>query len=99
MLRIIVDGDRYNRFQAVLEGIPLLPRRSATPLFTAARRLLESGTAPETRLAMRHAGARFDAMVMSVGEAAGLTVGEGHHAPRFLPYREFAFDEQPHAEA
>ena len=78
---------------------------SREPLLDASRILLAEGVDPETPIATRHAGADFDAMMSTVGAAAGLTVSEGNtRSATFAPYKAFSrpdiepsvrFDERP----
>ena len=109
MLHIIispayVEGKRlHGRFVATLAGRQLCTSRE--PLLAASRILLAEGVDPETPIAARHAGADFDAMMSTVGAAAGLTVSEGNtRSATFAPYKAFSradvearvrFDERP----
>ena len=96
MLRIILhlafdrDGTRlHGRFEARLVGHLLC--LSSEPLLAGSRILLAQGVDPETPIAARHAGADFDAMMSTVGAAAGLTVSEGNtRSPTFAPYKAFS---------
>lgn len=54
----------------------ILIRSSRQPLLDAARIFLAAGVPPDTRIAMRHAGADHDALRATVGKAAKLTVVE-----------------------
>ena len=109
MLHIIispayVEGKRlHGRFAATLAGRQLYTSRE--PLLAASRVLLAEGVAPGTPIATRHAGADFDAMMSTVGAAAGLTVSEGNtRSATLVPYKAFSradvkarvrFDERP----
>ena len=109
MLHIIispayVEGKRlHGRFVATLAGRQLCTSRE--PLLAASRILLAEGVDPETPIAARHAGADFDAMMSTVGAAAGLTVSEGNtRSATLVPYKAFSradvearvrFDERP----
>ena len=95
MLHIIispayVEGKRlHGRFVATLAGRQLCTSRE--PLLAASRVLLAEGVAPESPIATRHAGADFDAMMSTVGTAAGLTVSEGNtRSATFAPYKAFS---------
>ena len=101
---VYVNGKRlHGRFVATLAGRQLCTSRE--PLLAASRVLLAEGVAPESPIATRHAGADFDAMMSTVGAAAGLTVSEGNtRSATFAPYKAFSradveararFDEQP----
>jgi hypothetical protein len=57
------------------------------PLLAAARVLLAGGVAPDTRIAMRHAGSEHDALRSTVGKAAKLTVKETANGPKFRRWR------------
>jgi hypothetical protein len=60
---------------------------STTPLLDAARVLAAEGVPPDTRLAMRHAGADHDALTSTVGAAARFRVQEGSSGkPVFRPW-------------
>ena len=94
MLHIIiipayVEGKRlHGRFVATLAGRQLCTSRE--PLLAASRVLLAEGANPETPIAARHAGADFDAMMSTVGAAAGLTVAESNtRSATFAPYSPF----------
>ena len=109
MLHIIispayVNGKRiHGRFVATLAGRQLCTSRE--PLLAASRILLAEGVDPESPIAARHADADFDAMMSTVGAAAGLTVSEGTtRSATFAPYKTFSradvearvrFDERP----
>ena len=63
------------RFEARHGGRIILVS-SRQPLLDAARIFLAVGVPPDTRIAMRHAGADHDALSSTVGKAARLTVKE-----------------------
>ena len=68
-------------------------------------RNIAEGIDPETPIAIRHAGADFDAMMPTVGVAASLKVSEGNtRSATFVPYKAVSradiepsmrFDERP----
>ena len=94
---------RHGLFFADLDGRQLCISRQ--PLLDASRVLLAEGIDPETPIVTRHAGADFDAMMSTVGAAAGMTVSEGNtRSATFVPYKAFRradiepslrFDERP----
>jgi hypothetical protein len=88
--RAYVEGKRiHGRFVATLAGHQLC--RSREPLLAASRILLTEGVDPETPIAARHAGADFDALMSTVGAAAGLTVSDGNTRSAILvPYKAFS---------
>jgi hypothetical protein len=102
--KLLTDGSRlHGRFVATVAGRQLCTSRE--PLLAASRILLAEGGDPETPIATRHAGADFDAMMSTVGAAAGLTVSEGNtRSANFVPYKAFSrpvveagvrFDDRP----
>ena len=82
-------GERIcGQFVASLDGRRLCV--SPEPLLASARVLLAEGIDPETPVAIRHAGADFDAMISTVGVAAALTVREGNKAgPTLVRWKAF----------
>ena len=60
---------------------------SRAPFLAAARALLEKGHAPETEIAMTHAGSDLVALRARLGDAARLTVREDQKGARFAAYR------------
>jgi hypothetical protein len=61
--------------------------RSTTPFCKAARVLLAEGAAPTTEFVMRHAGSCHDALISTIGYAAGQTVADGSVGkPVFAPW-------------
>jgi hypothetical protein len=78
-------ADAEQQFEARLEGELLCLSR--TPFLAAARALLEKGHAPETEIAMIHAGSDVVALRARLGDAARLTVREDQKGARFAAYR------------
>jgi hypothetical protein len=67
-----------------------LAGRSAQLLLDAARVFLAEGIEPATSIAMRHVGAKHDALRTTVGAAARLTVAEAANGSAvFRPYRSW----------
>jgi hypothetical protein len=92
-----VDPDRRRAvstrgplFDGAVNG-RVLVKRSTQPMLDAARVLLGEGTAPATRLVMRHAGSPTDALIGTVGAAANLTVQEGDRLPHFRQWRPSSY--------
>ena len=79
-------SNRGQLFDGTIDG-ELAIRRSPQPLLDICRALLAAGVDPATPVAMRHAGADFDALTATVGTAAKLTVWEGDEAPHFRKWR------------
>ena len=83
------------RFETRL-GDRVILKSSRQPLLDAARVLLAEGMAPDTRIAMRHAGANHDALSSTVGKAAGRMVLETPAVgPRFARWKPSAFGDGP----
>jgi hypothetical protein len=77
-------ADAEQQYEARLDGELLCLSR--TPFLAAARALLEKGHAPETEIAMTHAGSDVVTLRARLGDAARLTVREDK-AARFARYR------------
>jgi hypothetical protein len=77
--------DAEQQYEARLDGELLCLSR--TPFLAAARALLDAGHAPETEIAMTHAGSDVVALRARLGDAARLTVREDQKAARFAAYR------------
>ncbi len=78
--------DRPGYFIATLSGAELC--QSTEPLLAAARELVQRGAPADTVLAMRHAGADYDALRSTIGAAAALTVEDGRDGtPRFRRWK------------
>jgi hypothetical protein len=89
-----VDGrrayvSRGPLFDAAVGG-RTIATRCVTPMLDSARVLLAEGADPAARLVMRHAGSEVDAVITTIGCAAGLTVRESDGSPRFRPYEDAA---------
>jgi hypothetical protein len=80
-------GERlHGKFIASRDGRQLCVSRQ--PLLDAPRGLLAEGVDPKMPIVTRHAGADFDAMVSTVGEAAKWTVRENETtSPAFAGHR------------
>ena len=76
--------DAEQQYEARLDGELLCLSR--TPFLAAARALLEAGHAPETEIAMTHAGSDVVALRARLGDAAHLTVREDQKGARFVTY-------------
>jgi hypothetical protein len=89
-------GSRGPLFDAAVDARNIVTR-SATPMLDAARVLAGEGMDPATRLVMRHAGSDLDAVITTVGYAAGLAIREDNGPPEFTRYRarEFRTDSPP----
>jgi hypothetical protein len=78
-------ADAEQQYEARLEGELLCLSR--TPFLAAARALLEKGHAPQTEIAMLHAGSDVVALRARLGDAARLTVREDEKGARLAAYR------------
>ena len=67
--------DRPGYFTATLSGARLCV--SQEPLLAAARELVQRGAPSDALLAMRHAGADYDALSGQLGALAKLTIEDG----------------------
>jgi hypothetical protein len=77
---------RGQLFDGKVDGRQIV-KRSTTPFCAAARALLAEGIAPAARLIMRHEGSPYDALRLTVGVAAKLTVADGSTGkPVFVPW-------------
>jgi hypothetical protein len=89
-LRLLVHpagyGARGQLFDAAIAGRQIACR-STQPLLDSARVLLAAGHNPSAPIAVRHVGARHDALRSTVGAAASLTVEEGDRSPAFRAHR------------
>jgi hypothetical protein len=85
MLRIIVRPapSRPGTFTAHLEDGAIVVASSRQPLVDSARELLARGVAPETSLALRHAGKAYDSFAepASIGHLAQWTYTEPDSEP------------------
>jgi len=91
MIEVIVSPLPRARYRMTIDGRDY--GTSNTPLFTAARLLLNEGHDPETILQMRHDGSSIPSMKGRIGRLAGLTVIEDEkRGPRFGSYRPFSRD-------
>jgi hypothetical protein len=71
------NGERLpGRFRATLDDGTCLVESSTVPFCASARKLVELGYDPALPLMMRHRGSQHDALVSTIGTAAGLTVDE-----------------------
>jgi hypothetical protein len=89
VIEIILRPLGRGRFEA-RHGERIILVSSRQPLLDAARVFLAAGVPPDTRIAMRHAGADHDALSSTIGAAAKLTVREtptdGPRLTRHEPY-------------
>lgn len=77
------------RYRMLLDQEDLGPSR--TPLYAAARVLLDRGADPEATLAMHHAGSSIVAMHGRIGKLAGWSILENDdYGPRRVRYRPFS---------
>jgi hypothetical protein len=98
MIRIILHlafdrrGCRlHGRFEAHLDGRLICISRQ--PLLDTARILITEGIDPETPIATKHAGAEYDAMTSTIGEASKWAVQENERdGPRFVRWEAFPRD-------
>jgi hypothetical protein len=75
-------------FQARLQqSNEVLVKNSRQPFLDAARVLVERGYDPSVLLVMKHLGSDTVSLRAPLGKAAKLTVEEGPHGPRFVPFR------------
>jgi hypothetical protein len=73
-------------FDCKVDGRTIITR-STTPFCKAARVLLAEGAASTTGFVMRHAGSSHDALISTIGHAAGQTVADGSVGkPVFAPW-------------
>ena len=82
------------RFSAWYDG-GMLVASSKQPFLDAARVLAARGVPAETRIVMRHQGSDEDALISTVGVAAGLMVREQDippSEPRFVRWKPFPLD-------
>ena len=95
-VEILIEPIGRGRYQ-VQHGGRVIVRSTSEPLLAAARALLAEGVAPDTRIAMRHAGSDHGALTSTVGTAARLTVKERPNGPRFVRWtaRETGPDRPP----
>jgi hypothetical protein len=70
------------KWVAVLEGTELT--RDKTPIYAAARTLLERGAPPTATLRMRHRGSTTISMTGVIGDLAKLTIVEGPSGPKVI---------------
>jgi hypothetical protein len=88
-LVIIVSPTKSaGHFQAKLQHTDeVLVQNSRQPFLDGARVLVLRGYDPGVLLVMKHLGSDLVALRAPLGKAAKLTVEEGPHGPRFVPFR------------
>jgi hypothetical protein len=89
MIKVIVRPAQAGQFTATAAGLKITSR---TPLFSMARKLIESGLADHgTELQMMWFGADTAAMIGKAGALAKLTVEEGERLPTIRRWKAHSF--------
>jgi hypothetical protein len=84
---VLVEAlDHHGRFRAYLDG-QVIVASSRQPFVDGARRLIDLGHDPKSRLEMWHAGAADFSLRAPLGVAAKLMVEESAHGPIFRRHR------------
>ncbi len=85
MIVITAYSDGRGTYQVSINGRELGAFR--TPLFSAARLLLEEGHSPDEPIGLLHQGRDTISMRSTIGAAASMSVAEDDGGTRFVPYR------------
>jgi hypothetical protein len=90
VLVIAERARRDGKYTAYHDG-RLIVEGSKQPFLESARLLLAQGLDPGARYVMRRSPDGPDALVSTLGKAAGLMIAEGELKPRFVPWTPSPF--------